>query len=420
MTMTRTAALASTALVLAIIAGGCSSGHGKQTTEAIQQANQRVSGIKAGNEYQQAWQAYTAGDLAKAAKSIDRCITLNPSVAKSYVLKGRIDIERSALEQSLESFQKAESLEPNNVEAQYYMGIVFERFSQTDQAKERYMKAAELESTNPQYALAAAEMMIELNDLDGAQDYLTSRTASFEHNAGVRQTLGHIAMMKNDTALGAKLFAEARLLAPDDTNILEDLVHAQIETQAYADAEFNITKLLKVPENKDRRDLKHARARCLMELDRPLDAREVYADLTASDGGSRDVDAWIGLGNTSYILRDMLRLRQSSARVVALAPTRPEGYVLRAWYDLRAERPQEALEQLDKAIEHRGGNVDPLLLKAMVLKDIGRFEEARAAVAQAQLEAPTNPAVAEARANLMELPATATVPEAQEAPPADR
>jgi len=401
-------ALASCILSLALLAG-CNSGHGRGTTEAIQQANRRVDGMKAGNNYQQAWQAYSAGDLEKATREIDRSITLNPNVAKSYVLKGRIDIERGALEQSLDSFQKAEALDPKNVDAQYYMGIVFERFSQNDKACERFQKAAELEPTNPQYAIASAEMMIEQGQLDVAQDYLTSRTASFEHNAGVRQTLGHIAMMRNEPEKGAKLFAEARLLAPEDTNIIEDLVHAQVATGAFADAEFNITKLLKVTANKDRRDLKHMRAHCLMEMDRPLDAREVYADLTSSEGGTRDVEAWVGLGNTSYILKDMLRLRQSAQRVIALAPTRPDGYVLRAWYEMRSDRPQAALENLDKAVERRNGSVEPLLLKAMVLKQLGRLPEALAAVTAAQQEDPQNPAIAQAFANLQEI--EATVPE---------
>ncbi len=417
-------ALASCVLSLALLAG-CNAGHGKTTTEGIQQANQRVNGIKAGNEYQQAWQAYTAGDLEKATREIDRSITLNPNVAKSYVLKGRIDIERGALEQALESFQKAEALEPKNVDAQYYMGIVFERFSQNDKACERFQQAAEIDPTNPQYAIAAAEMLIEQGQLDTAQEYLTTRTASFEHNAGVRQTLGHIAMMQNQPEVGAKLFAEARLLAPDDTNVLEDLVHAQVATGAFADAEFNITKLLKEPTNKDRRDLKHMRAHCLMEMDRPLDAREAYADLTASEGGTRDVEAWVGLGNTSYILKDNLRLRQSAQRVIALAPTRADGYVLRAWYELRSERADAALENLDKAIERRNGSVEPLLLKAMVLKQVGRLPEALATLSAARQEDPSNPAVAQAFANLQEpevptianTPANANVPEQQQMEP---
>lgn len=386
-------ALVSCVLTMALVAGGCSPGRGKYTSEALQKAQDRVSGMKAANEYQQSWQAYTAGDLEKAFKGVERSLTLNPNVAKSWVLRGRIQIEQGALEQALESFQKAEALEPTSVDAQYYQGIVHERFSQPAEALVKYQKAAELEPTNAQYAIAAAEMMMDLGQYAEAEQFLTTRTASFQHNAGIRQTLGHVALLQGDSNKAAELFGEARLLAPDDTSVLEDLVHAQVATGKFADAEYNIVTLLKVPENKDRRDLMHIRARCLMELDRAVDARQIYVELTAGDAGQRDLEAWIGLGNTSYVLRDQLRLRQASARVVALAPDRPEGYVLRAWLQLRGTNPQDALGSLDKAIERRGDDVEPLLLKALVLKQLGRLDEADAVLAQAAIENPNHPGV---------------------------
>lgn len=382
--------LAAGACALALVAGGCNPGRGKYTAEGLQKAQERVSGLKSANEYQQAWQAYTAGDLDKASKAINASLTLNPSVVRSYVLRGRIEIEQGRLEQSLESFKKAEALDPQNVEAHYYQGIVYERFGQPENALTRYMKAVELEPTNAQYALAAAETMMDQGQLAEAEQFLMSRSASLEHNAGVKQTLGHIHLMKGDTKRAAELFGEARLLAPDDTGILEDLVNAQLAGGNFADAEFNLQRLLKVPANKDRRDLRHMRARCLTELDRPVDAREVYAELTQGDAGQRDVEAWIGLGNTSYILRDMLRLRQSGQRVIALAPNRPEGYVLRAWFHVRNNDNREALASLDKAIEHRNGQVEPLLLKAVVLKRMNREAEAEQVIATARKEDPAS------------------------------
>lgn len=391
-----TTALAVAALSLVLVAGGCSPGRGKYTSEGLQKAQERVAGLKSANEYQQAWQAYTAGDLDKAMRAIERSITLNPGVAKSHVLRGRIEIEQGNLERSLESFQKAQALDPTNVESHYYTGIVYERFSQPETALEHFTKAAELEPTSAQYALAAAEMMIDLERLDDAEQFLNSRTASFRHNAGVRQTLGHIAMMRGDAPTAVRLFSEARLLGPDDPSILEDLVHAQIATGQFAEAEFNITRLLSAPGNRERRDLMHMRARCLTELDRAVDAREIYRQLTSGDDGQRDVEAWIGLGNTSYILRDNLRLRQASQRVLSIAPARPEGYILRAWFQLRTNNPQQALTSLDQAIERRGSQIEPLLLKAVVLKQLDRGEEARQMLSKALADEPSNAALAAA------------------------
>lgn len=371
---------------LALAGGGCQPGHGKYTSEALARSQERVAGIKAANEYDQALQSYRAGDLDKALKAIDRSLTINPSVCKSWVLRGRIMIERSDLEQAATSLQKAEAIDPTNVDAQYYLGFVHERFTQTDKALERYRKASDLEPTNPQYAIAAAEMMIDKGDLAGAEAFLGSRGPTFEHNAGVRQTLGHIAMIRGDRERAVALFNEARLLAPDDPAVLENLVQAQLATGRYAEADGNLAKLQTLKGNEDRRDLRLLRARCLMKVDRPVEARAILVDLTSGDIGQRDIDAWIELGNVCYMLRDTVRLRQAASRVVGLAPTRPEGFSLKALWQRKAGDLAGALASADMAVQRRGTSVDPLLLRGLILSELGRTNEANECFALAQRE----------------------------------
>lgn len=153
-------------------------------------------------------------------------------------------------------------------------------------------------------------MLIDTNRLEEAEQFLQTRKSRFENNAGVRQTLGHIAMMKQDHKLAAEYFQEAKLLAPDDAAIVEDLVRAHTSIEKYADAEYNLNKLLKQETYKTRRDLMHMRGRCLVKLDRMLDAREVYIKLTSGSEGTADTEAWIGLGNVSYMLKDNWRVRR--------------------------------------------------------------------------------------------------------------
>ncbi len=382
-------ALTLTALIGFAGLGGCQ-GHGTYTKEALRDSNSKMAGIKAMNDHQQAEQAFKAGDLDKALKMIDRSLGANPSVAISYVLRGRILLEKGELEQALLCFQKAEALKPENVEAQYYQGIVYERFSQNDEALKRYQKAGELDPSNPQYAVAAAEMMIDLNHVDEAETFLGKQQPAFEHNAGVRQTQGHIAMLKNDMAGAARLFNEAHLLAPDDPVVLEDLIHAQIGTGQYAEAQYNIDTLIKASGNKDRRDLKQLQARCLLNLDKPVEARELLIQLTGDSLGQKDVEAWIELGNVAYMLRDNGRLRMAAQRVVALAPARPEGFTLRALYQRRQGDLPGALTSLDRAVELRGAETDPLILRGLVLQEMGRTAEAKQAFAAVLQQDPNN------------------------------
>lgn len=388
-------------LTFATVAG-CKSGHGEHTGNALRTANQRQAALKASNEFDQAKQAYLAGEMDKADKYINRCITLRPDVAKSYILKGRIMIEKNDMEQALVAFQKAEALEPHNVDSQYYQGIVYERFSKLDEALKHFTAAAEADPANAQYAVAVAESMMDLERIDEAEKFLTTRAASFEHNAAIKQTLGHIAMLRKDPELAVKIFNEARLLATDDPSVLEDLVHAQIQTSRFADAEFNIARLLKMEGNAGRRDLLQMRAKCLTMLDRPLEARDVLIELTSGDEGQRDAEAWIELGNVCYSIKDMNRTRQAWQRIVAIAPHLPDGWLLKALYQRKTGDLQGALKTVDRAVERRGTSVDPLVLQGLILGDLGRTIEARACFASALEEEPDNDPAKRALANMQD------------------
>lgn len=374
--------------------GGCGmSGQGGYTTEHVSAAKEKMNIMKSATEWEMAHQAFLAGELDKALKGVERSLAINNNVPKSHVLKGRILMERGELEGAIDEFNTAAALDPTVVDAPYYLGIAYERINRREESLAQYKKASELEPSNAQYAIAASEILIDLGRMDEAESFLTAQGGSFENNAGVRQTLGHIAMIRNDHSKAVALFNEARLLAPDDHAILEDLVRAQIAASQFGDAESNLSKLLQSPDAKGRRDLQHLRARCLVEVDRKLDAREALLALTQGQDGTADVEAWVQLGNLSYVLKDSVRARQCAARVIALAPERFDGYLLRGLQQRRDAKFNDALASIERAIR-LGATSDAMILKGLVLKDLNRIDEARATFAQALKSNPNDPAAA--------------------------
>lgn len=381
-----------TVLACAGALGGCN-GHGKYTREHIAQAKEKMSMLKSGTEYQMAQQQFLAGDLDKSMKTIDRAIALNPEVSKSHVLRGRVLIEKGRLEQAREAFLQAETLDPVSVEAQYYLGIIHERVNEPAEALTRYLRAAELDSANPQYLVAAAEMHLVQGNLDEAERLLTEKKSQFRYNAAVRQALGQVAMLRGDAASAAKLFSEALTLASDDPGITEDLVRAQMACGEFAEAEFHIQRLLDRPEYKERRDLMHLRARCLMAVDRQVEARTLLLELTGHREGSRDVRAWIDLGNVAATLKDRANLRTASQRVLALAPDRHEGWMLRAMQSRIEGNSDQALAAAEQAATRTTTDAAPCLLRALILEDMGRIAEARASLMEGLQRDPNNRAV---------------------------
>lgn len=350
--------------------------HGTWTNEGLSVAQQRAAQLKSGTEYSMAMQAFLAGDLDRANKRIDASLAANPEVAKTYVLQGRVAAEKGQLGPALVSLNRAIELDPENFEAHYYAGVVFERLSKPAEAMEHYQKAAELDPTNAQYLIAAAETMIDQGQFTQARDYLLAANDRFEHNAAVRQTLGHISMLEMDSESAATYFTEARLLAPEDRAVLEDLVDAQIACGRFAEAEYHLGQLLESPDAAARRDLKHMRAKCLVELDRVVEARTLLQELTASPQGDADVEAWITLGRVSYTIGDDRVLKTAANKVVAIAPDRAEGYMLRALMQRNAGQRENALTSLDLAIQRAPDDRTAVMLRSLVLSELGRREEA--------------------------------------------
>ncbi len=380
------------ALALAAALAGCAPGHGKYTTQGIEAAQERMAVIKSGTEWDMAQQQFLAGDLSKALKSVDRSIQINAKVAKAHSLRGRILAELGQLEQAVISFKQAIETDAAFVEAHYYLGVLHERFNDSDAALAYYEASAALAPEEAQYTVAAAEVLIDQNRLDAAERLLESRVKQFQHNAGVRQTLGHLALMRGDAALAVTLFDEARLLAPDDHSILEDLAVAQVRAERFIEAEFSLRSLLSRKDNKDRRDLHRLQAKVLIELDRPVDARAILLALAGDELGRGDVETWIELGQVALLLGDGSRVRIAASRVAAIDSQRFEGPMLSAlWAHSRGDL-DTALQQITRAaVLARGVDPTPMIVRASILRGMGRFAEAESSLVEALTIDPAEP-----------------------------
>lgn len=390
-TFTRIAGATLVATAMFALAG-CAHDKPKYAKDGLDAAQTKMAVLKSGAQWGMAEQHFFAGDLDKALKAVDQSLALNPEVAKSHLLRGRIMLEKGRLDDARVAFAHAEQLQPDNVDVQYFQGILAERTQKPDEALTRYLKAADLDANNAQYVVAAAEMHMQAGRLDDAEKLLTDRRKQFDNSPAVRQTFGHIAMLRGDSNKAAQYFNDAFLLAPKDMRILEALVEAQVASGQYADAEYNIQRLLDDEANKDRRDLKVMQARCLVAVNRPVEARSILQVLANDRAGGRDVRVWNDLGQVAAILKDRVNLRLAANRVMALTPEQPEGYVLKAM-SLRLEgKNDEALVNLDAALAKAPSDPTSYVLRSVILKDLGRMTEAKSALATAQQLDPGNPA----------------------------
>lgn len=371
---------------------GCA-GHGKHTSEGLSMAQVRSAQIKSSTEWNMAHQAFLSGNLDKALRKVDEAIALNPTIAKSHLLKGRILIEKGKMGEALESLDVAIEFKPEEHEAYYYKGIVFERLQRLDEALAAYQTALSIDPERAQYAIASAEVLIDLDRRDEARAALETFSKTNRDNAAVVQTLGTISMLEEDFTEAARLFNEARLLSPEDAGILEDLADALMGAGRFAEAEFYLNTLLSDAGNAQRRDLKQMRARCLIELDRPVEARAILLDLTSVRDGSKDPHAWIALGRVAYQLNDQANLDLASTRATTLAPENADAWLLKALAARSAGKPVAALDATDRALRIDNQNQTVLTLRALVLQDLGRHDDALVTLQRAYIIDPSNETV---------------------------
>jgi tetratricopeptide (TPR) repeat protein len=400
-------ALALPALASALALTGCA-GQGKHTAAFKEKAQQRMSALSAATNWDMAHQQFLAGDLDKALKTIEQSLSLHDGVAKSHLLHGRILLELDRLAPALEALDRATGLDGALAEPHYYSGIVQERLSKHERALEAYNAAADIDPANPQYLLAAAEMLIHLGRLDEAEQRLASALSTFEHNPGIRQTRGHIAMMRSEHERAVHHFSEACLLGPDDPGLLDDLARAQIAVGDFDEATFTLERLIdnaKAPAMGSRQLLAH----CYMELDRPVQARDLLIELTQNEQAASDVSVWLALGKVCIKLGDRFRLRQAASRVIAVDPENVEGYLLMAWWLKLNEQPERAIATLEQAKSRTGNVSDPSILQGLIYRDLGERERARDAVALA-LAADPSDTRAMRLSRALEGPLTASAP----------
>lgn len=380
--------LASGIAILGLTLTACG-GHGSYTQEQTNAAKEKLGQLKAGLEWQTAMGDFLAGDFPKALRAVDNSIILNEKVAKSHVLRGRILMEMGNLEGSLLSLAKAEELDAKNVEAQYFLGVVNERLERKEIALERFQKAAELDKTNPQYTVASAEVLVDLGRMEEAKTYLKSRGPEQEHNAAVRQTLGHIALMQGNATEAVGLFNEARLLSPNDMGVLEDLARAQMGAGQYSEANSNFERLMKDPVLAKRRDLMHLRAKCLAEIDRLADARDVLMKISGDQASATDTDVWNDLGQVAYRLNDLNRVKAASAKLIAMAPRLPEGYILKGLYEHKRGDQRAAKDSVTKALSLKP-TTSSMTLLAMIQLELHEYDGAKKTLAAVMQVEPGN------------------------------
>ncbi|MHC4218318.1 MAG: tetratricopeptide repeat protein [Planctomycetota bacterium] len=379
-----------TILAILVVAGAALWGCGGPTAEGLKArhtARERLNRMNAQLSFDQARQAFEAGQFEKAGREVATAMRLHPDFAQYRVLEGRIHLEQHQLERAAESFEAALQIEAGYADAHYYFGIVYQRWSDDARAYEHYLAAYELDPSSVGYLLAAAESMVALEQFEAARQLLVEKLDYFEHNSAMRHLLAQIAMLQDDPEAAVDQYVEARRLDPEDDTLLNELAQAQYGAGLYGDCYRSVQELQERPDG-ERSDLQLLEARCLTFMDQLAEARNLYLELTRLRPTHADV--WIELGSVAWELGDYHRMALCGARVTALAPDRFEGYMLKGINERHHGNLAESVMFLQEATERAGDEALPHLILGRVLEQMSDSQGALDAYAEAMRIEPQN------------------------------
>jgi tetratricopeptide (TPR) repeat protein len=364
--------IASMTLLLGIAA--CS-GPSKRGIEARAAAKSRFDAVRSRVDYDQADQAFRAGDFVTAKNHLDAAIQKVDNDANYWVLLGRVYLEDGSLGDAATSFDKAHEIDAQNADACYFQGIVDQRLNRGKDAVEHYLDAHEIAPSNTGMLVAAVDTLIGEGEFDEADRVLREKRSGFTGAAAIHHLSGRVAMLKGRWNEAVDHLERAVLLDDKDRWTLEDLARAQLSAHRTGDCLQTIDRLVAISEAGDQdRELMRMRGRCLAAGERYREAREVFLDFTNLN--PEDSEGWVDFGLMCLEVEDYRRVVRAGQRLVVLEPNEFEGYFLLGQAAMREKEYVTAATLFKRAADVAPDRDEPKLALGMAYELQGEYAAA--------------------------------------------
>ncbi|MCC7146608.1 MAG: tetratricopeptide repeat protein [Phycisphaeraceae bacterium] len=349
-------------------------GCGPTKKDIVNNADARWKRMRSTLMLQMADQQFSAGDLDEAEKTLSQATLVDGKNPKLYTLSGRVAVERGQLERAFHLFKQSIELDPKLPEPHYYLGIVMQRWQQFDDAGKEYQAAYDLEPDNVAYLLAVGEMMVAADRPQDAMNLFENKLVYFDQNAALRAAIGKLHMMAGQAPQAVDYFRKASVLDPENSQYIEDLAAAQLAARQFEDSITTLRRLTTRLDFKDRRDIHLMLGRAYLQAERFDDAKSIFMRQTRQD--ATDVEAWIGLGETSWASGDITATQYAAERLIRIAPNRHEGYLLAGMVSQKRQQWPAALSFFDKAVKVAPDQVMAILLRGLSYQQVGKKTQA--------------------------------------------
>ncbi len=187
---------------------------------------------------------YERHDLEGAERELGIAAELNPRDLEVTFQRGRLALEKGALDEALRLFQEVVKGDPSHAGAYYWSGVVMARKGQLEQADEFYRKAVEADPYYTRAYNAMGLMYLEAGAESEAMAVFREAIRLNPDDAEAHHGLGLVHMAREDYAAAAEEFVTALENDPEDITVSFNLANALIRLGRYREASFYLKKFI--------------------------------------------------------------------------------------------------------------------------------------------------------------------------------
>lgn len=191
---------------------------------------------------------YTSGNIQAALKTMQKLVTLSPDTPDTAINLGALLIEAGQYAEACRHLQSAASYFPDNPDIYFNLGVAQKHVHKLSDTVQSYARAIMLNPENPQYRLAHANALIEIQAYDEALIALNDLDRRYPRNADVLERLAFTLTQSGNASEAQKIYQAFVEENPGNTIARRRLMYNKMQLGHWDDAAMHCQMILtKIP-----------------------------------------------------------------------------------------------------------------------------------------------------------------------------
>lgn len=367
---------------------------GSLVPEIMQQAKVQLDWLSTNHpddaETHQAWANYYSaeGDLASAAREIQKSIELNPSLSGSYLMLALLQARLDLPEQAESNFKKSIEMEPKALKSQLSLASFFQSRSRFSEAERQFTHTIDLFPKEPEARIALVRLLLQENKTNEAEAFLKQSKVDLRDTPEGYRMLGDFYFAIGDLDKAANEYSSVCHDHPKDLQAKKNFIQLLILKNKLQQADDLNNEILKnSPHDVDALIYKGQ-----VELRRDNAATAVESFQTALRNDAQNAIAHYQLGLAFAHMRDLARAESEWREAVRLRPELTSAQQALASLDIKRGDIDSVLQRAQQIIAAEPYSSEGFLLKAVAETARQRFADAQQDAEQAMKWSPQSPA----------------------------